>query len=312
MSLDFVVFNDLSCASNLHDKESLLDLCDKLITAFKRANQMGVSRMRTRSDFVTIPTTDEFILYDSILALPFEKRNLFLSILDCPYIQESEIREVDMFLGINVVRVNGVSVESAEGLISAYVHKCPSVSMLSDSQWDASSIEIEYNENAIASVGLAHILHASREAHFDVMIEELGLEALRVLGLIPTPEIPLPNAAFAKSFLAKGDWQKVATRIRRCSAGERIAIIGPLAQILAKINGYVFEPVITSTNQQAFSTYRQIFSFGDDPRKFYLSTDFEKGAFEVCGRDGRHLGEFLFSGVRSSEPDATGRHDLIV
>lgn len=312
MPLGFAVFNDLSCVAAAHDKRQLIDLCDRLLIAFKRANQMGISRMRTRSDFVAIMSSDGCTLHDAVLALPFEKRNLLLSILDCPYIKDTEHREVDLFLGINISTVNGHAVPSAEGLIASYVHKSPSVSMLSDAQWDANSVEIEFSSAPGGPTSLEHIRHASREVHFDSLIVDLGLETLRALGLTPTHDEPLPNTAFAKNILARGDWQRVAAHIRQRSNGERIAFIGPFAHTLARINGYVFEQEITSQNQRAFNSYRQVFSFGEAAHKLYLSTDFEKGAFEVCDKDGCHLGEFLFSGVRSSGPDTTGRHNLII
>lgn len=306
------MFNDLSCVAAAHDKRQLMDLCDKLVIAFRRANQMGISRMRTRSDFVTIMSNDGCTLYNAVLALPFETRNLLLSILDCPYIRDTEHREVDLFLGIDITKVNGHAVSSAEGLIASYVHKSPSVSMLSDAQWDANSVEIEFSSSPGESARVEHIRHASREVHFDSMVVDLGLEALQALGLTPTTDTPLPNTAFAKNILARGNWQKVATQMRQRGDGERIAFIEPLARVLATINGYVFEPAITSLNHRTFNSYRQVFSFGEASQKFYISTDFEKGAFELCDKDGCHLGEFLFSGVRSSGPDLTGKHNLIV
>jgi hypothetical protein len=76
------------------------------------------------------------------------------------------------------------------------------------------------------------------------------------------------------------------------------------------MNGYQEEDNLSAFNGQLSDSYRQIFSFSLKKGKLYLSTDFEKGAFEVCDEKGRHLGELLFSGVWQNKPDLSGNHNI--
>jgi hypothetical protein len=82
------------------------------------------------------------------------------------------------------------------------------------------------------------------------------------------------------------------------------------------INGYEHSPELSASNSKDARALRQVFvsAFTPQGREIYLSTDFEKaaGAFEVCDCEGRHLGEWLFSGKKNREADASGGHNIIV
>ena len=78
----------------------------------------------------------------------------------------------------------------------------------------------------------------------------------------------------------------------------------------------IFVCTALGPKQAARLRIRQIFVsiFTVDGHELFLSTDFEKpaGAFEVCDRNGRHLGEWLFSGIQNGAPDTSGSHDIEV
>lgn len=73
-------------------------------------------------------------------------------------------------------------------------------------------------------------------------------------------------------------------------------------------NYYYHEKELSSREQRACGSLRQIYSIVKNGEKQYISLDFHKGMFEFHDSTGRHLGEFLFDG--SWNKRAEEDHDL--
>jgi hypothetical protein len=76
---------------------------------------------------------------------------------------------------------------------------------------------------------------------------------------------------------------------------------------VARINGYVPDPVISSINATDRKK-RNIFFNGKLEK--YISIDYEKGAFELHDLKGKHLGEYNYQGDLISGADLKGGHDI--
>jgi hypothetical protein len=66
---------------------------------------------------------------------------------------------------------------------------------------------------------------------------------------------------------------------------------------VCQANYYQYEPELSTNEQQACGSSRQIYSIIKNGVKQYISLDFHKGMFEFHDNNGRHLGEFLFDGT---------------
>ena len=99
-------------------------------------------------------------------------------------------------------------------------------------------------------------------------------------------------------------------------AGDRIAVIKEVAPKVAYRNLYKFNEELSNYNDKnnrgRKSTPFQIFEQGIGSDKLYLSTDFEKGTFEVCDKNGKHLGEYFFYGKENETADKSGGHDIMI
>lgn len=82
---------------------------------------------------------------------------------------------------------------------------------------------------------------------------------------------------------------------------------------VARRNFYKEEKALSSQEQKLRKSLRSIFSIEKDGKKLYLSIDFEKAnCFELCDHKGKHLGEYRFDGIFSSNADSSGKHDIYV
>ena len=87
-----------------------------------------------------------------------------------------------------------------------------------------------------------------------------------------------------------------------------------IGTIVAEINGWKFDEIITKKNKNS-GQFRQIFKSMNRGKSSYLSIDFENahGRFELHDFRGYHLGEIAFEDGRSTGPqDPTGNHNIIV
>ncbi|MCC5944402.1 MAG: hypothetical protein JJT94_05660 [Bernardetiaceae bacterium] len=99
-------------------------------------------------------------------------------------------------------------------------------------------------------------------------------------------------------------------------AGTKIAVIRKIAKKIAKANLYKYDPDLSRYNSKKNTNKKdtpfQIFKQGYGKNLIYLSTDFEKGTFEVCNAKGKHQGEYRFDGMLNSKADKNGGHDIVL
>jgi hypothetical protein len=95
------------------------------------------------------------------------------------------------------------------------------------------------------------------------------------------------------------------------AGGNKEALAREIGREIARRNFYLEETVLSTHEQQLRNSLRTIFSSIKHGRKIYLSIDFEKPAFEICDEQGHHLGEYSFNGLKLSDLDATGGHDIL-
>lgn len=96
-----------------------------------------------------------------------------------------------------------------------------------------------------------------------------------------------------------------------------IPLTAKLAEKVANRNFYKYNPELSrhndNNNTNNKSTPYQIFESSYENQKVYLSTDFEKGTFEVCNHRGIHQGEFFFNGnYNTNSKDDSGGHDILI
>jgi len=107
-----------------------------------------------------------------------------------------------------------------------------------------------------------------------------------------------PNISYCNENFDRPEFHKMGN--------EKIAEIEKFGSKLAEFNFYEYDSETTKCNKSP-NSYRRIYKSLFTPT-YYLSIDFEKGAFEVCDDSGEHLGEYNFDGIRNS--DAKANHSI--
>ncbi|MEN8215140.1 MAG: hypothetical protein ABFS56_01930 [Pseudomonadota bacterium] len=107
--------------------------------------------------------------------------------------------------------------------------------------------------------------------------------------------------------MVDNDWIQFREQLKKHPENKN-AMIQKMAENVAVINGYQFNQRLSSYNQKVKNSLRFIYEAGDGHNKIYLSTDFEKGAFEVCNYQGKHQGEYNFNGEKTGK--AKGKHNI--
>lgn len=80
---------------------------------------------------------------------------------------------------------------------------------------------------------------------------------------------------------------------------------------IARRNFYIFDAELTRNEQRLRNSKRSIYKITKHNETLYISIDFEKcNCYEVCDSNGRHLGEYRFDGLKNSNADATGGHNI--
>jgi hypothetical protein len=310
MAINYASFNELSIPPEQHSSAELQTWLTLLVQTLKKAWSMGLKRLRIRADFQNTRTNDGLTIGEVIWDLPHGDRNFLLIATDAPHIRDDEIDKIEGFLKISIRAVNGTEVDSAEGLVCAFVHGTIAISIQSEPQWCQDTAALEFVSEKDSSLQRIDIRHVSSAHHLTNYASFVGKITFDSSKYLLSEDNPLPNSKFATEFVAHGDWHPVTQAMITGPEEEKIAKIHDLAHTIAEANGYREEREVTSLNRKIHKSYRQIFSSTYGDTKLYLSTDFEKGAFEVCDEDGRHLGEWLFSGVKHQGPDKTGAHNI--
>jgi hypothetical protein len=308
MAIDYASFNELSCRPNAYSAAQLRAHFVAFVQTFDRAWQMGLRFLRVRTDFTTTPTTDGRLVIEVLSALPHSERNILLRAADAPHIPDEQIDAVEKFISSNVHALDGIPTNQAEGFLAALILNTVAMSLPSDQRWQGAVVRVRINEQADLTMRDIDVPHASNFDHLNSHAALIGRITLRAS---PTQMNPFPNSNFATRFIANGNWPATLQAILAGPPAEKLAKIGGLATKVASVNGYVDERKLSTINQKASGSRRQIFSFGELKESLYLSTDFEKGAFELCNHAGRHMGEWSFSGIQRGDADESGSHDII-
>lgn len=117
--------------------------------------------------------------------------------------------------------------------------------------------------------------------------------------LQPTKENPLPNVELCKRY----------TQIRNeliMEGKTDVPIYLELGKEVAYRNGYEKDINLTKINNSAI---REIFR-KNIKNSWYLSTDVEHGAIEVCDEKGKHIDEYTYEGKAQNKKDISGKHDI--
>jgi hypothetical protein len=195
----------------------------------------------------------------------------------------------------------------AEGLGIAYLtnqNGTLAVSFDSDSKWDQTEISLIYRfqQEGKSCEEQVKVKHANKPTH----VSEHKVWALKkksvsepYKNLKPSLHNFLPKKKISNQ-LVDNDWNKFKEQLAQYPDSKN-AMIKEMATNVAEINGYQFNQPLSSHNQQVTKSFRFIYEAGVGNQKIYLSTDFEKGAFEVCNYRGTHLGEYSFFEEKTGE-----------
>jgi hypothetical protein len=309
MAIDYASFNELSCQPNVYSSAQLRTHLIAFVQTFDRAWQMGLRHLRVRPDFTTTQTTDGRLLIEVISALPHSERGILLRAADMPHIRDEQIDEVERFVNTNVHGVDGTPTNEAEGFLCALIQKTLAMSIPSEQRWQGAVVKLRINKEGDRTMRDVDVPHASNSAHLNSHAALIGKITRRVS---PNSANPLPNSNFSTRFIASNNWPATLQSILAGPPGQKAAQIAEFAATIAAVNGYVEERKLSTMNQKATGGLRQIFSLGEHEKTLYVSTDFEKGAFEVCGEMGKHLGEWSFAGIKQGDADTSGSHDIIL
>lgn len=311
MPLDFASFNELSLVTGRHSTQELVSLLQGLAATFHEAWLLGLRRVRVHSNFSLLCSTDDTPVTQLIHSLPINDRRVILRSTDAPHIKDSEFAAADTYLASKNVVINGVSVNDAEGLICAFINETVAISAATDAFQNCIHVEFSSTDLRNGNVQNALIPHAASQPQLRRHVAVIGRLTFKPKDHPCSRENPLPNSEYVNRFYVQDNWVEL---LKRCALPSTysIPIIEDIARDVALMNGYDFEPDLTRLNHRKRNSKRQIFSSVEPAQEIFLSTDFEKGAFEVCDRHGRHLGEWLFSGSIHKNADTSGDHDIFL
>ena len=157
-----------------------------------------------------------------------------------------------------------------------------------------------YIEERLYSKKILFVNHIYEE--YDSNIAQIISDGAYINGgqvVEPRKSNPLPNIGLCLEY----------TKIREklISNGKSgVQIFLELGQEVALRNRYIKDEYLTRINNAAI---REIFK-SQTKRPWYLSTDIEHGAIEVCDENGHHIDEYTYEGVPQNKQDKSGKHDI--
>jgi len=308
----FAIFNELSAALPAGSLADAIRWLTGLLDVMKHAASLRLRQLRTRHDFRQLQLAVDARLDQVTLLLERDQRVLLYRLLQSPYLDE--LHE-EQFLSYTVISVAGEPCPNAEGLLSAHIAGSVAISFDNDARWRVSRVSLGLEIDSSREPATVEVRHASHSNHMASHVRWASRRTLSEQELVPSNDNPLPNIKFSDQ-LVNGDWSEFYRATSSLGPNEKTAKVRELATEVAFINGYEYAQELSSRNSQRARATRQVFvsKFAPQGHALYLSTDFEKaaGAFEVCDRNGRHLGEWLFSGKKNGDADNSGGHDILV
>lgn len=311
MPVSFSAFNELSCPIGELPATSLLDHLRQLTHTIYNLWQIGIKKIRVTPDFRTRTSKEGESVNDLIFRLERPERQILLQALDSPHIKDNcDPEEENSFITLNVTSINGVSTPHATGILCAYIHNTIIVSLPSSGTWLTSNLNVTIANSIDNSQFDRKIEHISEISHINT--HRSFLCRLTIPENSQKDPSPFPNSDQVTKVYARNDWSAFYSCFKNLNQLEKTAKYRKIASDIATANGYTFNARLTSLNSRIRRSLRQIFTRTTDKGDIHLSTDFEKGAFEVCDQDGKHLGEWLFSGEKHKPADSSGFHDIIL
>lgn len=313
-TIDFAIFNELSAREQANGVPQAIEWIVELIDVMKRARRLGFRQLRTRDDFRLLNVTATKRIGEIIFShLDRDRRELILRLQSSPYLN-SEADEMS-FLSWNVSSVAGETRGDAEGLLCGFVADALTVSFDTHVRWRTPEIPLTLQHDTTREIRSARVHHASQTEHLRQHVRWASRRSCSISEMTPQINQPLKNTQFSDQ-LVDNDWGLFFRETSALSPQEKTARLRGIADDVAFINGFDMSEPLSHKNHQHSGALRQIFIsvYTRPGHEFYLSTDFEKaaGAFEAFDRNGRHLGEWLFSGSKNGDADGSGHHDIIV
>jgi len=309
------VFNELSATTHAENLNEATQWLAGLVDVMRRAARLGFRRLRTGHDFRSLQLTVDKRLQEVLSLLDRDRRQLLYLVTDSPYIDGAKEEDEERFLVHNVVSVGGEPCLSAQGLLTAYVTDTLAISFQSNTRWHPSRVSLGLERIVDQQQLTVDVRHACHSDNLTSHITWASRRTRSARELVPDADRPLPNTLDSNR-LVNDDWPHFYREVSSLGASEKKARLREIAADVAFINGYDHNQGLSSKNSQHAGALRQVFVSAFTPKGhlYYLSTDFEKaaGAFEVYDRSGRHLGEWLFSGVKNRDADASGHHNIVL
>jgi len=306
------LFNELSVAHPAKDKAQAMAWMQTLLKTCKAANKLGFTQLRVRYDFIQTILSTNYTILDWLREVDSDSKAQLMGIIQSPpigqEIQEEKFIYMEKMLLANQ-EVDEIELE-AEGLGIAYLTNekgTLAISFDSDSKWDKTEILLIYHfkQEDNSCQALVKVKHASKPTHVD----EHKIWALKKKSfsqpykhLKPSLHHLLPKKKISNQ-LVDNDWNQFREQLAQ-HPDSKNTMIKEMAANVAEINGYQFNQHLSSHNQKITKSLRFIYEAGEGNQKIYLSTDFEKGAFEVCNYQGTHLGEYSFNEEKTGKAKA--------
>ncbi len=311
------IFNELSTRPPAKDKSQAREWMITLLHTCKEVNKLCTKMMKLRvnDNFQQLAITDSYTIKDWLFDKVTERnsRSLLLRIMDSPCIGK-KIQEREYILMKQIIFKDAEVELKTEGLGIAYLtgeNGSLSMSFNSHPQWDRHLIPLLYFENGVSQPRNVEVRHVSKSEHVAVhKVWILKSNDFDWTKWQPSLDKLLPRA-YLSDQLVDNDWEAFRKELSQRPETKN-AKIDQMAKQVAEINGYQFNQKLSSHNQRLKNSLRAIYEAGEERQKMYLSTDFEKGAFEVCDCRGKHLGEYNFSGKKTGDADKDGWHDIVL
>jgi hypothetical protein len=231
-TINYAIFNELSATPHAGNLTEATRWLAGLVDVMKRAARLHIHRLRTRNDFRQVELTVDTRLDQVIFHLDRDRRNLFLKVLDFPYLDEH--LEVE-FLSHNVLSVAGTTCGYAEGLLSAYLADALAISFESHTRWNASQVLLGLAKDGNPQLRSGNVRHACHKEHMASHITWASRRTCSEQELMPSGNRPLPNTKFSDQ-LVNDDWSEFYRDTSSLGSSSKTAKLREVASDVAFIN----------------------------------------------------------------------------
>ena len=309
------IFNELSAVPVAADPFAARKRMRVFVGMLTLLRKAGITIMRVRDDFHATELCVSYAIQNWLWdkTVDVDSRRRFVAFLRYPYIRNSDVEVEEAFIE---TEVEHAGVPAGEGMCVAALsnpYPRPLASFYTDALWRKSIVEVLCIRQVPGAQRIEKrvtVPHLSREWHVREHLSLISDMEFDEKPWRPTHSVPLPKAERCL-LLVLGKWAKFVALLKRKPA-EKIALIQTMAEKVALANCYEKNQHLSARNHQISGRLRHIYTFRLRDIWMHLSVDVEKGAFEVCRANGRHLGELGFDGTWNSGADGSGHHDIEV